>query len=84
MAKIKVHNPLELGNDYGHLKFGHINMNNQLSGIMLRNGLPGQEVEHYMTMISSGAQKGGTINSCLLYTSPSPRDLSTSRMPSSA
>ena len=26
----------------------------------------------------------GTLNSCLLYTSPSPRDLSTSRMPSSA
>ena len=25
-----------------------------------------------------------TINDCLLYTSPSPRDLSTSRMPSSA
>ena len=25
-----------------------------------------------------------SINSCLLYTSPSPRDLSTSRMPSSA
>ena len=26
----------------------------------------------------------GGVNSCLLYTSPSPRDLSTSRMPSSA
>ena len=26
----------------------------------------------------------GTLNACLLYTSPSPRDLSTSRMPSSA
>ena len=26
----------------------------------------------------------GVYNSCLLYTSPSPRDLSTSRMPSSA
>ena len=26
----------------------------------------------------------GTMNTCLLYTSPSPRDLSTSRMPSSA
>ena len=26
----------------------------------------------------------GYLNSCLLYTSPSPRDLSTSRMPSSA
>ena len=25
-----------------------------------------------------------TVESCLLYTSPSPRDLSTSRMPSSA
>ena len=28
--------------------------------------------------------KGGLILACLLYTSPSPRDLSTSRMPSSA
>eukprot|EP00831_Metopus_contortus_P065250 TRINITY_DN58321_c0_g1_i1.p3 TRINITY_DN58321_c0_g1~~TRINITY_DN58321_c0_g1_i1.p3 ORF type:complete len:101 (+),score=32.50 TRINITY_DN58321_c0_g1_i1:136-438(+) len=27
---------------------------------------------------------GGNIKVCLLYTSPSPRDLSTSRMPSSA
>ena len=27
---------------------------------------------------------GGLLGSCLLYTSPSPRDLSTSRMPSSA
>ena len=26
----------------------------------------------------------GKLNACLLYTSPSPRDLSTSRMPSSA
>ena len=26
----------------------------------------------------------GKFNNCLLYTSPSPRDLSTSRMPSSA
>ena len=29
-------------------------------------------------------QSGDIINVCLLYTSPSPRDLSTSRMPSSA
>ena len=29
-------------------------------------------------------QEEGTIEPCLLYTSPSPRDLSTSRMPSSA
>ena len=30
------------------------------------------------------ANKYLEINNCLLYTSPSPRDLSTSRMPSSA
>ena len=29
-------------------------------------------------------RKGRRVNVCLLYTSPSPRDLSTSRMPSSA
>ena len=33
-------------------------------------------------MITGAAQMDGAI--CLLYTSPSPRDLSTSRMPSSA
>ena len=31
-----------------------------------------------------GLQDAGNIYGCLLYTSPSPRDLSTSRMPSSA
>ena len=32
----------------------------------------------------TAAEGGGHIKNCLLYTSPSPRDLSTSRMPSSA
>ena len=32
----------------------------------------------------SGAVAPGEVAGCLLYTSPSPRDLSTSRMPSSA
>ena len=32
----------------------------------------------------TGEPADGNINGCLLYTSPSPRDLSTSRMPSSA
>ena len=31
-----------------------------------------------------GMEPGGQLTTCLLYTSPSPRDLSTSRMPSSA
>ena len=43
--------------------------------------LNGMEFDVAKEMIKSGIE---TLNSCLLYTSPSPRDLSTSRMPSSA
>ena len=35
-------------------------------------------------LISIALQSNIDVSSCLLYTSPSPRDLSTSRMPSSA
>ena len=38
--------------------------------------------EKNCAVISLGSKED--INDCLLYTSPSPRDLSTSRMPSSA
>ena len=38
-------------------------------------GLPGETIKNWRVKAS---------NTCLLYTSPSPRDLSTSRMPSSA
>ena len=34
--------------------------------------------------VSNGGVFGSMLSTCLLYTSPSPRDLSTSRMPSSA
>ena len=44
--------------------------------------------EHFKTHIhnidSRQIYKSMDIGTCLLYTSPSPRDLSTSRMPSSA
>ena len=38
---------------------------------------------HYIQEVHSKAN-GNDVITCLLYTSPSPRDLSTSRMPSSA
>ena len=45
-------------------------------------------VERAMEFLRAGAESDGCppnlLLSCLLYTSPSPRDLSTSRMPSSA
>ena len=48
-------------------------------------GLPKKDclkiVNAYFEEISKGLERG---EDCLLYTSPSPRDLSTSRMPSSA
>ena len=34
--------------------------------------------------VAAAARTGDQVYTCLLYTSPSPRDLSTSRMPSSA
>ena len=42
---------------------------------------------HFPTLLERLGETGrttGSVLSCLLYTSPSPRDLSTSRMPSSA
>ena len=45
-----------------------------------RTNLP----EMGMRLDTDNPLRGRTYNPCLLYTSPSPRDLSTSRMPSSA
>ena len=44
------------------------------------------ELDHIMSVISEhvGSRKRSKSNSCLLYTSPSPRDRQKSRMPSSA
>ena len=45
------------------------------------DGIFGKVVEKVNVLISNDAAVGGT---CLLYTSPSPRDATLSRMPSSA
>ena len=44
----------------------------------------GQELQNYKYKAQDAGIKDIEALSCLLYTSPSPRDLSTSRMPSSA
>ena len=41
-------------------------------------------VEGIEAVLAENFEEAETIMACLLYTSPSPRDLSTSRMPSSA
>ena len=47
---------------------------------------PGSYVAEEVAGMPTVATRGrdGVLRACLLYTSPSPRDLSTSRMPSSA
>ena len=55
-------------------------------GVQGLQGLQGnQGVQGLQGLSNQGVQGlAGSIGVCLLYTSPSPRDLSTSRMPSSA
>lgn len=64
MAKPRIHNPITLGNDYGHIKFGHISPNSTYAGVLIRNGEAAQASEHYTMFMSSGKMKGGTINRC--------------------
>ena len=44
----------------------------------------GYPVEGNSNLVTDALSRYGEVHDCLLYTSPSPRDLSTSRMPSSA
>ena len=44
----------------------------------------GDVEESALGITTSELRSAGILATCLLYTSPSPRDLSTSRMPSSA
>ena len=45
-----------------------------------------ERIKHHMTMLNYylKEQKNDRMGDCLLYTSPSPRDVEESRMPSSA
>ena len=51
---------------------------------MTRDHLSEVRDRHKMVLVEAGAIPESHISDCLLYTSPSPRDPKTSRMPSSA
>ena len=51
---------------------------------LLHNAKPNRDKLHELIKGLEAAASIDLSDACLLYTSPSPRDLSTSRMPSSA
>ena len=80
------------GNRHGSISFGHISADGAVTSDVCIQASDGR---HGIRLEKDGPRKGCTqitgpgrvaiqSGDCLLYTSPSPRDLSTSRMPSSA
>ena len=83
--------------DLRKVPFYYINLERQPERMeKMEELLSSLEIEEYYRIDAKSHQNGfagcaqtvadalDTLQSCLLYTSPSPRDLSTSRMPSSA
>ena len=80
----------------GSIQFGQLNKSNNAGGSLTGiSQTQGGNNGEWITPLERDPNQGNTIyqgknqlykstNGCLLYTSPSPRDLSTSRMPSSA
>jgi len=64
------------------MDFGRITVDQDL--ILYLFGTPGQKRFDFMWEILSEGMLGFVVMICLLYTSPSPRDRTRSRMPSSA
>ena len=68
----------------GHVDHGKTTLTAAITKVL--SEITGAEVRDFDTIDNAPEEKerGITINTCLLYTSPSPRDRFLSRMPSSA
>lgn len=64
MAEPVVKDGLRLGTSRGETKYGHIDQNGVISGVLIRNGEPTLANDQYMQFNSSGNLKGGTTNAC--------------------
>ena len=56
----------------------------QLNFTLIEDTYQPEQDKRWVTVAPPGSASMTLLLACLLYTSPSPRDLSTSRMPSSA
>ena len=68
----------------GHVDHGKTTLTAAITNVLAKKGQA--EVQNYADIDGAPEERerGITINTCLLYTSPSPRDRQKSRMPSSA
>ena len=68
----------------GHVDHGKTTLTAAITIVLAKSG--GATAKNYADIDAAPEEKarGITINTCLLYTSPSPRDRQKSRMPSSA
>ena len=75
----------QISNIFDRILFPRIILNKEIQKLKLKTFIPSFGIP--VTLISPPSSSINPFNlssTCLLYTSPSPRDLSTSRMPSSA
>jgi len=64
MAEPTVKDSVRYGSSRGEIRFGHIDKNGTVSGVMFRNGEPSLSNQQFMQFNSSGKLKGGTTNVC--------------------
>ena len=79
-AAVTVFGDTDAATCYNHAKQGYSSRSSINICLNSLSEKPSVEAHVYATRVNLGI----IYNNCLLYTSPSPRDLSTSRMPSSA
>ena len=73
----------ELTNKFEEINFKLDKLSNRVSKLQSDNQIRFQDIENDLSSVSI-IDSNQQLSSCLLYTSPSPRDISGSRMPSSA
>ena len=76
--------PAWAGGDDRHHRAGHAAAFLNLLGFTMTGPITPDLAKHFGLPVGGSARVGMLTSACLLYTSPSPRDATLSRMPSSA
>lgn len=63
--KKKNYHTVRYGTAEGELKFGHLHRDNELSGVMMRNGNASSKGNHYISLESSGDKQRNNGTTCV-------------------